>query len=232
MTTTPVAVADANAATILVRETLEGMPTADLVAMYNRIAAETGEKPVKKFASRAVAIRRVEALCAACGDGAGSLAAPADETTAEADARLAMYEANAKSPVEDEPGVNKFEDGGEDETEATETPKAKAPKKAKAEAAPKTYRREPSTELKNPRPNTKAARGAALLTRKIGVSLDELQTELGLRDRAAAQTYLSFDIPRATGLGWERRDVDGERRYFALGREGGADGAVVSYATE
>lgn len=198
--TTPVAVADANAANVLVLETMNGMPTADLVAMFNKNAEAGGLKQVKKFASREVAIRRLAALLASLNDGAAEKAA--DELT----------EAEAKAPAE-----------------AVET---ETDPKAKAEAAHKGYRREPSLELKNAKPGTKAARGAALLTRKIGVSLDELQTQLGLRGRAAAQTYLSFDIPRATGLGWERKTVDGERRYYALGREGGADGAVVSYATE
>ena len=204
--------ADAAAALTVTLETLNGMSNADLVAMYNRMRLE-GTPAVKRFASRAVAIDRV--LKAA-----------------------ALY---APAPVAVEPAPVESEAPAVEPAPKAKGQKAKAAsveKAPKAKAAPKAIgdvlsRREPAVGfVRNPRAGTKAMLGAELLCRENGVSLDELMTTLDLRDRQAAMTYLSFDIPRATGLGWERRvtDLEGGSRYFGFMRENGLDGPAVAAA--
>jgi hypothetical protein len=206
MTTT----ADAAAALTVTLETLNGMSNADLVAMYNRMRLE-GAPAVKRFASRAVAIDRVLK--------AAALYAPAP-VAVESEAPAVEPAPKAKGQKAKAASVEK-------------APKAKAPAKAPKAIGDVLSRREPAVGfVRNPRAGTKAMLGAELLCRENGVSLDELMTTLDLRDRQAAMTYLSVDIPRATGLGWERRvtDLEGGSRYFGFMRENGLDGPAVAAA--
>jgi len=168
-------------------------PTERLLAIWNTLP---GVSPVKKFTSRATAVKRIWTAIQGLGDGTGEPKpedAPAENPKADRKAKGGHRVANV-APAE-----------------------AKATRKTTpAKPAPKAKKAAKAREAAGPREGSKMAQVIALMQRKGGVTISEVMEKMGWQ-KHTVRGFMAGAMKKA-GYSVESFKPEGGERTYRIGK--------------